>query len=471
MTDACRPRLIDRREALAGNVHFYLTLSYVWGRAQTYVLKSANLRHLRQGLDTALLPETLKDAINVTSQLGFNYIWIDAFCIIQDSDDDKAAELPQMPQIYQKSALTIFAASAASSERGFLNPPEVDGSYPPVEIRLDDGSSHGSSFLLGLTSTLAPLKDPIYDRAWTLQEQLLSPRLLLFENGGVSWECVECHITYQGAAARTEAHLLSLCRAADRRSDDSIYFRWAQIRGRYCYKNLTFFEDKLNALSAVASEISRATGWTYLAGLWKEHLLDDLLWCYRNRKDYWEVDPSEYPILKSAKARAAEHVAPSWSWASVAEGGIPDTGMGQERQWSEFKVLDCRIEPAGGGRFGSIKFGVLEVNGRVVELGFRFDFRPDMMSDGDIALIDEAKGTATDSVVGYGVTDPLDEPLAPDIGLHCLGVAKGVVFKRQVVEGLMLLPKGDGSFYRVGYFRAHQPRIFEHVPQRLLRII
>lgn len=35
------------------------------------------------------LPPTIQDALRVTQTLGFQYIWIDALCIMQDSEDDK----------------------------------------------------------------------------------------------------------------------------------------------------------------------------------------------------------------------------------------------------------------------------------------------------------------------------------------------------------------------------------------------
>jgi hypothetical protein len=56
----------------------------------------------------------------VTSALGFLYIWIDALCIIQDSDEDKQSEMSKMGEIYRDSRLTIMAAHGVGVESGLF---------------------------------------------------------------------------------------------------------------------------------------------------------------------------------------------------------------------------------------------------------------------------------------------------------------------------------------------------------------
>ncbi|ETS73598.1 hypothetical protein PFICI_14544 [Pestalotiopsis fici W106-1] len=63
---------------------------------------------------------------------------------------------------------------------------------------------------------------------------------------------------------------------------------------------------KLPALAGSAEIFRRATGNTYVAGLWRETLLVDLCWY---RKDF-----------RSEKNSSSQN-APSWSWASV-DGGV-----------------------------------------------------------------------------------------------------------------------------------------------------
>ncbi|PLN78625.1 HET-domain-containing protein [Aspergillus taichungensis] len=459
VTNRHSPRLINRDEIAAPD-EVYVVLSYVWGPAQTYTLRTSSHEQLRRGLDPARLPKTLRDAMEVTARLGFRYIWIDALCIIQDSPDDLAAELPQMASIYQQGALTIIVASATSADKGFLLPPQgLHDRFTPVQIGPSDADEkRGVSFFVGDTSMQAQSfqKEPILLRAWTLQESTMSPRRLFFASDGVSWECTECVITYLGASPIFDTDFLSLCKRASRYKGghSELYSRWLNLREEYCARALTFSSDKLNAFSAVASEIARTTGWTYLGGLWKEYLVDDLLWRCNPPK------PS---------------VAPSWSWASVAEGWIYSIYEPHARSpFPGFEVLDCKIEAGKAGPFGSVDSGVLDLKGILVDLGFRRVFRPDRVDDADLALlqgnVDTSRMADDRDVVAYGVTDPLDAPLLSDVRIQCLAVAQ--VLHQENVEGLMLLPlEGNGGFRRVGYFCAHRPSIFQGISPQVVRII
>lgn len=66
---------------------------------------------------------------------------------------------------------------------------------------------------------------------------------------------------------------------------------------------MTYEQDKLPAISGLASFFAKQLGTDYLAGLWRSTLLSDLL---------WEANPGD-----SAMNRPLEYRAPSWSWASV----------------------------------------------------------------------------------------------------------------------------------------------------------
>ena len=74
----------------------------------------------------------------------------------------------------------------------------------------------------------------------------------------------------------------------------------------YCKLSLTKPTDKLPALSGLADQIRNRRGANYIAGLWDDSLLDDLL---------WQVSIDAYP-------RAPKLVpwrAPPWSRASVSD--------------------------------------------------------------------------------------------------------------------------------------------------------
>lgn len=75
-----RPRLLPT----GGRRGRYLTLSYVWGGDQLHKTIMANISAYECGIDLSLLPATIRDAIHVTQALGFEYLWVDSLCIIQD---------------------------------------------------------------------------------------------------------------------------------------------------------------------------------------------------------------------------------------------------------------------------------------------------------------------------------------------------------------------------------------------------
>ena len=98
----------------------YVALSYCWGK-QSYVLTTENKEDLMIRLDENRLPQTILDAIHVTRRLGYQFLWIDALCIVQNSATEKTEDIANMHKIYQRAALTIVAGSATSASEGFLH--------------------------------------------------------------------------------------------------------------------------------------------------------------------------------------------------------------------------------------------------------------------------------------------------------------------------------------------------------------
>lgn len=107
-------KLIDcktRRLVPALN-HKYLTLSYLWGPNQ----KSSSMKEALELLPGDL-PDTIEDAITVTRKLGFRYLWIDRYCIKQNTEEAHA-QIRQMDLIYRNSEVTIIAAAGRDPSYG-----------------------------------------------------------------------------------------------------------------------------------------------------------------------------------------------------------------------------------------------------------------------------------------------------------------------------------------------------------------
>ncbi|SJL15802.1 uncharacterized protein ARMOST_19307 [Armillaria ostoyae] len=85
--DPEHPRLFINQQCIEDQ---YIALSYVWGCEQLHCTMGQNLESYIKGIPLEYIPKTIMDAITMTQDLGFQYLWVDAFCIIQDSKDDKA---------------------------------------------------------------------------------------------------------------------------------------------------------------------------------------------------------------------------------------------------------------------------------------------------------------------------------------------------------------------------------------------
>jgi hypothetical protein len=64
------------------------------------------------------MPGTIKDAISVTLQLEYRYLWVDEYCIDQNDNDHRNDQIKKMDQIYRGADLTIVAAAGESKKYG-----------------------------------------------------------------------------------------------------------------------------------------------------------------------------------------------------------------------------------------------------------------------------------------------------------------------------------------------------------------
>ena len=71
-----------------GKMAPYVALSYCWGGPQLLVLTTATLETFIRGIPLVSTPQSIIDAILVCRRLGFQYLWVDALCIIQDSSEE-----------------------------------------------------------------------------------------------------------------------------------------------------------------------------------------------------------------------------------------------------------------------------------------------------------------------------------------------------------------------------------------------
>lgn len=206
------PRLRDTRtEPLQGNSNPYAALSHCWGRERIITTTRATLEDRMEQITMDSLSRTFQDAIQTCRELDVRYIWIDSLCIVQDDKDDWASESQQMCDIYRLAHLTISAAHASGGNVGCFV--ERDGLvYLPFTLQFS--RMHGTKPKRTLFTPFPrnqpsipvdKAEPPLYGRAWVLQEQMLSTRMLCYEVDQMRWECLSTHGSERsplGGAAR-----------------------------------------------------------------------------------------------------------------------------------------------------------------------------------------------------------------------------------------------------------------------------
>ncbi|KAK4200208.1 heterokaryon incompatibility protein-domain-containing protein [Triangularia verruculosa] len=321
----------------------FIALSYCWGGDQNAKLVASNLQAYKtDGINVSSLDQSLQDAVCVARQVGIRYLWIDALCILQDDDDgrgnnaDKSHEIGRMSSYYGRATLTILAASATRAVDGFLQrrKPVTDFELAPTRIQLlwsvDEKSSNGDSpakvqkqrWIFFAKEPTDPVIEPITARGWTLQESLLSRRILIFGLNQLYWSCINSFAGCGGKIVqlidRTIPGIESLVPGVypvGSLVDQPVFRQWNSIVKTYTRRFLSQSGDKLWAVSALASHIVQVSAHrgerpAYVAGLLVDEAnpgtwLQQLLW-YPDTIGRVDLERPRGPCR-----------APSWSWASV----------------------------------------------------------------------------------------------------------------------------------------------------------
>ncbi|KAI4918858.1 hypothetical protein J4E85_009646 [Alternaria conjuncta] len=96
-------KVIDCRNRLVGKLPpagSYVTLSYVWGKPDAqHPGQQAGAESLEPDVLSCNLPRTIEDAIKVTLMLGYDYLWVDRYCL-EKSSEDFHRQLKQMDKVY-----------------------------------------------------------------------------------------------------------------------------------------------------------------------------------------------------------------------------------------------------------------------------------------------------------------------------------------------------------------------------------
>jgi hypothetical protein len=338
--EACATQDVRLFETEGGRGH-YACLSHCWGGEQPLKTTLKTLAEHREEIKWEFLPTTFQDAITVTRNLGLQYLWIDSLCIIQDSTEDWQIQSALMADIYQNAAITIAGSASSGPRHGLFrtaDPAHIDQPFSVTE-NLDG---------IDRIRTRVPLSHdafelPLLHRGWVFQERLLSPRFVHFGQNELIWECMERLTCECGCLSLTDPYRDKWLAPKNRLHPDSLQLMkrslpealpaaWQATIVDYSRMELSYPLDIFPAVSGLAKSVKEAIGWEYVAGLWKESLITDLVW--RTEKPRTAM-------------RCKDWRAPTFSWASVVD---DNTGGEAERSHISYvfmNVLSLGLEKKG----------------------------------------------------------------------------------------------------------------------------
>ena len=285
--------------------------------------------------------------------------------ILQDSQEDWKEAAATMANIYEHAYMTIAATSAQDSNGGLFS------SARPLVTRLDKHShlyirEYPRTFPLyshafpnySYTKALKPW--PLLTRAWVYQERRLSTRTVHFGEHQVYWECQTCFAS-EDASENKVWKTDSDGRYGNVGWGDKIMDstrQWQQIISEYTNLKLTYDSDRLPAIAALADMMwrLRRSDDVYIAGLWRNSMLSDMLWTSK-------------PFESGKRGQALEprpaRLVPSWSWASVQNAKIfwsgytfPDTT----------KIVSLNYAVIGAAHLGEVSNASIVLKTHVLDL-------------------------------------------------------------------------------------------------------
>ena len=461
----------------------YATLSYCWGQnhfSQTLLLTTASIPSLKTRISWEQLPKAFQDAITICTRLEIEFLWIDSLCILQDSKPDWEAESAQMCDYFRNAYITIsadFIASPSESFLGLRNSEFASHAFkiPSRSVKGSDIATdrdpyvYASGTCLSLISEVSPMfQSPLSRRGWTFQESLLSPRVIHYLSSEILFECRSLKECESGAPVGQKYGLCQQVEALKTYPPFLIWQIWVEV---YSQRVLTREADRLPAIGGAAKVIQEVTGSKYLAGLWENNIIADLLW------------DTHWPMVERKED------VPSWSWISTKSSVVfPVTAQRDRVDLQGFyplaELLDTRVNVSGKNAFGQVEYGQLQIRGPLFEAhishteddGTTVDL---VINDSDQqirkksldlvsmdALVVETTSSIFEGIsLRKGTTPDESEKPYKDVTGHCLYMGKytwsSPLDEKQILKHrheLLLLgrsPHTNDAFVRLGKCRVH----------------
>ncbi len=456
----------------------YACLSHCWGGRTDSVLTTRETVDVhQQGIAWSSLSSTFRDALHLAWKLGIRHLWIDSLCIIQDDGDDWAEQSYEMASIYSNDLFTL-AATASSDGSGGCFRKNTEHMWQRYQIPHDVWLKGMDASLPGETTPVFPClyarvslhchEQPLVERGWAFQEQLLSPRVLYFNEHELAWSC------RRYPTGTCECHQGGLFRRGD--MEGAHVDEWTEIVQRFTRRQLTFPSDRLPAMSGIAREfasrrtrgdghVSRLSNWVrdsstssyviereriplgrYLAGLWEGRLRTHLAW-------YNDSTRLGYDPPRSRRPNA--YRAATWSWASIDDRACMNWYSWDSGPNDMVEILrtDCTLANH-RNIYGQVIGGFLNLSVRLIKLSVRVD-RSGHNRNVVSHVITPSDGLTTISNLAFDVLEAFEEAENQETGVEvfCALLERPSKFASSGLTSLVLRFEGHEKgmvFKRVG---------------------
>ncbi|KAF2661083.1 hypothetical protein K491DRAFT_711329 [Lophiostoma macrostomum CBS 122681] len=233
------------------------------------------------------------------------------------------------------------------------------------------------------------LPTPLQERAWVLQEILLSTRTLAYSTSGVSWRCqsddvehghsLQYRLPYRlpiftdGFDAIKDWNELML---SDPHTDftPAINYQkmlsWTALLNTYLSMKLSYESDRLFAIKGIITTLERRAGLKFIAELCITFLPFSLLWAFVSDSAMWGSPYTSW--------RSSLELSPSWS--NSIRGGSLYVGPRDPEKWlNHTRSLTTVSSGSGAGPtlrilgkyYGPVQLGNGATVPSVMELGWR----------------------------------------------------------------------------------------------------
>jgi len=222
-----------------------------------------------------------------------------------------------MNEYYRNCFLNISASFASNSREGIFSSANSRQWATLLMTVQGHSTTHDINGKIHFRRQSRDIKEsPLNQRAWVLQESLLSPRVLWYDADQLRWDCITVCIDEDIPGPfdkKNYRHKLGrLILRNNVKNEDSafdILWCWYCYLNNFVHRRIQFPSDRLPAIAGLAAEVSRRSGFHYKHGLWEEDILGGLRWNAHGTKIQLDVSTG----------------IPSWSWASVE--GISPKGQ------------------------------------------------------------------------------------------------------------------------------------------------